>query len=320
MQSIKEKKPVSLPVVGVSACLLGQEVRFNGGHARNRYVTDVLDNFCQWLPLCPEMGMGMSAPRETLRLVGDVDSPRLIGTKTGHDYSDQMEDYARKTIAMLQGGKLHGFILKKKSPSCGLERLPIYNDKGAVPNGVGLFAAALKVAFPMLPMEEDGRLFDPNLREQFLRKLFAYKRLCDFVETAKKPAELVAFHSRHKFLLQGHHQGLSRELGRLVANAGREDVQGLFKRYSNLFMKCMHHPYRRRQQAHALRRVAAQIALPKDDFVELQNTIDNYREKRLPLAAPITLIQHHLRKRSFTEAGIPLTLHPYPEAAVGPVL
>ena len=318
MQNPIQLETESRPVVGVSACLLGQEVRFNGGHSRNRYVTDVLGEFCSWVPVCPEVGMGMSTPRETLRLEGDPRNPRLMGKKSRIDYTDQFKAYAGPAIEHLKTLNLHGFILKNKSPSCGMARLPVYDHQSAVPTGVGLFAVALRMAFPLLPMEEDGRLFDADLRESFLRKLYAYKRLCDFRKEEVTPAGLVAFHTAHKLLLAGHHQVMTRQLGRLVAQSGTRELGPLLDEYGQLFMKCLENLCGRKRQAHTLRRVVGRLGLNRGDLREIHQTIDSYKSRLLPIAAPLTLLSHHLRNTPQIAGGIPFSLNPYPAAAAGP--
>ena len=311
--------PSSKPLVAVSACLVGENVRFNGGHARNRYVSDVLGRFCDFLPLCPEVGMGLAAPRETMRLVGDPAAPRLLGTASGTDYTDQLLSYMAPTLKFLAGQKLHGFVFKAKSPTCGTQRLPVYDERGgAVPKGTGLFAAAVQAAFPLLPVEEDGRLYDPGLRRLFLKKLFAYKRWCGFREGTVRPGDFVAFHTRHKLLLAGHDAGMTKEMGQLVAQAGSGDMTPLLDAYGALFMGCLSKPSERRHQGHGMRLVADHLQLSRDDRGEIEAAIRAYVDQQLPLAAPVTLLHHHVRKADEVWPGVSYYLDPFPAAAAGP--
>ena len=181
--------------LGVSTCLLGESVRWNGGHARNRFITDTLSQFVDFVPVCPEVEAGFPIPRETFRLVGDPQSPRLTTTKTQVDHTDTMLAWARRRLAALEKENLCGFIFKKDSPSSGLYRVKVYTDKG-MPHkqGVGLFARAFTEHFPRVPVEEDGRLNDPLLRETFIEQIFTMKR---WRETLAKKKRMGLWHDQN---------------------------------------------------------------------------------------------------------------------------
>src|SRR5271163_241932 len=209
--------------IGVSSCLLGEEVRFDGGHKRNDFLTDTLGSFVEFVPVCPELEIGLGVPRESIRLVRDTTDAgliRLVGNKTGFDHTDRMNAYAERRTAALGREELCGYVLKKDSPSCGMERVRVYDSTGMpARNGVGLYAAALLRRFPGLPVEEEGRLNDPHLRENFVERVFAYRRLRSFFSARWTLGGLVQFHTAHKLVLMAHSPKAYGELGRFVANA-----------------------------------------------------------------------------------------------------
>jgi len=209
--------------VGVSSCLLGRPVRYDGGHKRDDFLTGVLGPFVEWVPVCPEVEIGLGTPRPTLRLEGDPSSPRLVMPSTGADYTDAMRRYAERKVAALARADLCGYVLKRNSPSCGLQPL-------------GLFAAVLKARLPALPVEEEGRLADPVLCENFIERLFAARRLKDFFAGRWSTSGLVAFHTAHKFQLRAHSLAGYQRLGRLVASAGSLERAALRAEYERQFM------------------------------------------------------------------------------------
>jgi uncharacterized protein YbbK (DUF523 family) len=211
-------KPIRL---GISSCLLGEEVRFDGGHKHDALLTETFGQFFQWVPVCPEMEIGLGTPRESLRLEGTAGSGRLIAPRSGVDHTEAMQRWAGQRLEELAGLDLHGYVLKKDSPSCGMERVRIYDETGvAQRKGTGLFAAALLARFPTLPVEEEGRLHDMRIRENFIERVFACARWRTILETAPRAKDLVAFHTRHKLTLLAHDDKTYRQMGRLVAQAG----------------------------------------------------------------------------------------------------
>ena len=218
--------------IGVSTCLLGEKVRFDGGHKHNRYITQTLGQFFEFVPVCPESECGLGTPREAMRLVGAVEAPRLVTNKTGIDHTDQMLSWAKDRLDALEKEKLCGFIFKKDSPSSGLYRVKVYNDKGQpVKTGRGLFAAAFTSRFPRIPVEEEGRLHDPVLRENFIEQVFALKRWREVLEKKKTMGNLVDFHTREKLLFMAHSPKHYREMGRLVADGKKKNESDLYDRY-----------------------------------------------------------------------------------------
>lgn len=284
--------------IGVSSCLLGEEVRFNGGHKRSRYVTDVLADYFDYVPLCPELAIGLGVPRPPIRLVGTLDSPRAISPKDPSiDATEALDEYGREI------GRTHtfisGFILKSKSPSCGMERVKVY-DKNSVPspNGRGLFAAALMETQPLLPCEEEGRLNDPGLRGSFLERVFAFHRWQCLVAEGLTPGALVEFHTEYKFLLLAHDQEAMRHLGRLVAQAGSGGLEQIGQDYISGMMKALSKPAKRKAQVNVLQHMAGFVSdkLDAGDHAELDEAIHAYRTDELPILAPLTLLRHHLRR------------------------
>ncbi len=205
--------------IGISTCLLGENVRYNGGHALDRFLRDTLGKYVDYVPVCPEVECGFGIPRETFRLMGDPKQPRLVTSLTGVDHTDRMEAWARKRVDELENEDLCGFIFKSDSPSSGMERVKVYDDKG-VPRkiGVGVFARIFMEHFPLIPVEEDGRLHDPILRENFIDRIFTYRRYREIMEKKKRIRSLVDFHTRNKLLLMAHSPKHLKQMGYLVAH------------------------------------------------------------------------------------------------------
>lgn len=284
--------------IGVSSCLLGEEVRYNGGHKRSRYVTDTLAEYFDYVPLCPELAIGLGVPRPPIRLVGKIDSPRAISPDDPSiDATEDLDSYGREIGR--SHGFISGFILKSKSPSCGMERVKVYDHNGVPsPNGRGLFARALMETRPLLPCEEEGRLNDPGLRGSFLERVFAFHRWQCLVAEGLRPRDLVAFHTEHKFLLLAHDQEAMRRLGRLVAQAGSGDLEQIGQDYIAGMMAALAKPAKRKAQVNVLQHLAGYVSeeLDAGDRAELDEIIHAYRREELPIIAPLTLIRHHLRR------------------------
>jgi uncharacterized protein YbbK (DUF523 family) len=215
--------PAVNPVrIGISRCLLGDGVRYDGGHKRDAFLTDVLGRFVEWVPVCPEVEAGLGTPREAMRLVGHDEGPRLITIKHGTDHTQMMTRFSERRVRELDALDLSGYVFKKGSPSCGIERVRLYNEHGMpTRNGVGLFAQAVMERFPLIPVEEEGRLNDPVLRENFIERMFCYRRWRDLTAGRVTRGAIVSFHTAHKYLLLAHSQAHYQALGRLVADAKR---------------------------------------------------------------------------------------------------
>ena len=317
MTNIKEKpdpEDTSPPVlIGVSACLLGEKVRFDGNHKRDTYICDTLGEYFQFVPVCPEVAIGLGVPRPTIRLIGDPQAPHAVGVLNPElDVTSKLQQYSRRAARELP--MLSGFLLKSKSPSCGMERVKIYQDKGVPKLGRGLFAQALIQARPLLPVEEEGRLGDPALRENFIERVFAYHRWRQLEQQGVTPARLVDFHARHKLVLMSHGAEYYRALGRLVADAGKDAIKSRARQYIEAFMDALRHPATRKRHANVLQHLMGYLKKSLDgaDKSELLALIDAYRLGQIPLIVPVTLLKHHFRRHphSYVEQQIYLEPHP----------
>jgi uncharacterized protein YbgA (DUF1722 family)/uncharacterized protein YbbK (DUF523 family) len=288
--------------LGVSSCLLGHKVRFDGQHKRDRFLVEDLGPFVEWVPVCPEVEVGFGIPRDTLRLVASPQGPRMMVQKTGEDVSARMSRFSERRVSALAKMDLCGYVLKSKSPSCGMERLKVYasNLPGAMakPEGVGLFAAALMAAYPNLPVEEEGRLSDASLRENFIERLFAYRRLRDLWRSRWTLGTLVAFHTASKMALLAHSTEGYRTLGKLVADGKSTHREELRTRYEAGFMETLRKPASRGRHANVLTHMLGHLKkiLDDGDKHELLTAIEDHRRGVLPLVVPITLLRHHARR------------------------
>lgn len=299
--------------IGISSCLLGQEVRFDGGHKRDRFLTDTLGAYVEWVPVCPEVEVGMGTPRETLRLVRTGGGLRMITTRTEVDHTDAMNRWARKRAEELAREDLCGYILKKDSPSCGMERVKVFSAAG-VPerSGRGLFAEALIRQFPTLPVEEEGRLSDPRLRENFIERVFAFRRLKDLFAPGWSIGALVRFHTIHKMALLAHSTAAYQELGRMVA--GGKSRPKLRDSYAQLFMRTLTIPATTRRHTNVLMHMTGHLKrlLDSGSKLELQQSIEEYRRGLVPLVVPLTLIRHYVRLHGVEYLAGQTYLEPHP--------
>lgn len=302
--------------IGVSACLMGEPVRFDGGHRRDRFLTDTIARFVTFVPVCPEMEIGLGAPRETLRLKADPSGPRLVAPASGADHTEPMNRWSKEKVAALEALGLSGFILKKDSPTCGMERVRVY-DHNDVParTGAGLFAAALLQGAPLLPVEEDGRLCDPRLRENFFERVFAYRRLRTLFDGPWTAGDLVAFHTREKLLLMAHAQARYVELGRLVADPHGRPREELARLYQETFMRALAEKASVGRNVNVLQHMAGYVtdALDAGDKAELHRTIAEYQAGLVPLVVPLVLLRHHVRRQGVTYLLGQTYLEPHPK-------
>jgi uncharacterized protein YbgA (DUF1722 family)/uncharacterized protein YbbK (DUF523 family) len=301
--------------IGISACLLGEEVRFDGGHKRDQYVTTVLGRHVDWVPVCPEMEMGLGVPREPLRLVGDPSAPRLVTVKTNVDHTARMLAWARERGEALRAMELDGYLLKSKSPSCGMERVRVYTEAGMPSrSGPGLFARVLMEAMPSLPVEEEGRLNDPRRRENFIVRVFSHHRWRRLIRGRVRAADLVAFHARHKLLLMAHSEPHLRALGRLVARAGAERLTERRCQYAEAFFAALEVPTTIRKHCNVLQHIAGHFRerLERRDRAGLHETIADYRRGLVPLVVPLTLLKHYVRKFELEYLRDQVYLDPHP--------
>lgn len=301
--------------MGVSACLLGEKVRYDGGHQWDRYLTDTLGQYFDFVPVCPEVEIGLPVPRQALRLVGGAERPRLVTSRSGEDLTERMETWAEQRVVELEREGLCGFIFKGRSPSSGMARVKLYEPSG-IPSqkGVGLFARIFMQHFPLLPVEEDGRLHDPKLRENFIECVFTFKRWRDLLAAGRSLGRLVDFHSRHKLLLLAHSTEIYRQMGKLVADGKQLPLDELFERYQALLMKGMRLLPTAKKHLNVLQHLLGYFKreLSADEKQELLEIFEQYRRGDVPLVVPVTMINHLVRKYQQPYLAEQFYLHPHP--------
>ena len=301
--------------VGVSSCLLGEAVRYDGGHKHDRYVTAVLGRYFEFVARCPEALAGLGVPRPPIRLTGDPGTPRAVRVAdTSVDVTDALLAVAGRATPDM--GALRGYIFKRGSPSCGMARVKVYGAPGKSPRmGQGVFARAVMQAHPLLPCEEEGRLNDAPLRESFVERVFAYDRWLRTMDSGCTPRRLVAFHTRHKFLLLSHSEIHYRAAGRLVADAGRRDPVRLAREYLSTFMEGMTRRATPRRHANVLQHLAGFLkrSIDSGDRRALADVIDEYRTGSVPLVVPIRFLRHHFRRAPDRYVEMQHYLEPYPD-------
>ena len=302
--------------IGISSCLLGEEMRWDGGHKRDRFLTDVLDPYVEWVPLCPEVEVGMGTPREPVRLVRRDEEIVMLGTKSGRDWTAPMRAWAEKRARQLSRLDLCGYVLKKDSPSCGMERVKVRSEKGMPKKeGRGVFAEALLRHHPTLPVEEEGRLHDAALRENFVERIFAYRRLRSFFEGSWGVGGLVAFHTAHKLQLLAHSPQAYRSLGRLVASAKGAARDKLRLRYESEFMVGLSRRATRRRHVSVLQHCIGHFRKRLEDEAraELAALIEDYQAGLVPLVVPVTMIGHYVRRLRVEYLAGQVYLEPHPK-------
>jgi uncharacterized protein YbgA (DUF1722 family)/uncharacterized protein YbbK (DUF523 family) len=300
--------------IGVSSCLLGMNVRFDGGHKQDDFVTGALGRFVEFVPVCPEVEVGMPTPRPSIRLERQGEEIHLVDPRHQVDHTGAMRRWAARRVAEIEALDLCGYVLKKDSPSCGMERVRVYSGGAATRNGRGLFAEALLARMPLLPVEEEGRLHDPALRENFVERVFAYRRLKDLFSGRWTVGDLVRFHSGEKMLLLAHDPDGYRTLGRLVARAKETPRAELAQQYGDLFMRAMAKAATKGRQANVLQHMAGYFKdlASADERQELQEAIHDYRAGLVPLVVPLTLIRHHVRRHRVPWLEGQTQLEPHP--------
>jgi uncharacterized protein YbgA (DUF1722 family)/uncharacterized protein YbbK (DUF523 family) len=302
--------------IGVSSCLLGQNVRFDGGHKRDPFLMGSFGRFVTWVPVCPEVEIGLGTPRESIRLERRKGDVHLVAPKSGRDLTQAMRAYAERRVRRIVDEDLCGYVLKKDSPSCGMERVRVY-DENAVParTGRGLFAEVLMRRLPHLPVEEEGRLGDAKLRETFVERVFAYKRLKDLFAGRWSVGDLVAFHTAQKLLVMAHSPEAYRSLGRLVAGAKAAPRAELRDRYEAGLMDALKVPATPRKHANVMQHMLGHFSerLSADERRELLDLIDDHRRGLVPLVVPITLFRHHVRRLDVAYLAGQAYLDPHPK-------
>jgi uncharacterized protein YbgA (DUF1722 family)/uncharacterized protein YbbK (DUF523 family) len=303
--------------LGVSACLMGEPVRWNGGHSKDRYLTDILGQYVEYVPVCPEVECGMGVPRETLRLVGDPDNPNLVTSKTNIDHTQKMTQWAKKRVKELEKENLCGFVFKKKSPSSGLFRVPVRTSKGMPQKkGQGIFARVFTEHFPLVPVEEDGRLNDSKLRETFIEQIFTLMRWRETLSKKKSMGNLVDFQTRHKLMMMSHSPNHMRVMGKLVAGGKALDIKDVFTQYEILLLWVLSLKTTLKKNINVLQHIMGYFKkqLSPDEKQELLEIIGSYRQEHVPLIVPVTLLNHYVRKYQQPYLAQQVYLNPHPIA------
>jgi uncharacterized protein YbgA (DUF1722 family)/uncharacterized protein YbbK (DUF523 family) len=285
--------------VGISSCLLGEKVRYDGGHKLDHYLRDTLARFVEWVPVCPEVECGLPVPREAMRLVGSAATPRLVTTRTGVDYTGQMREWAAGRLAGLEKEGLFGFVFKSRSPSSGMRGVKVYGSSGnPSSSGSGIFAAAFMQRFPLIPVEDDGRLHDPALRENFIERLVVFKRWKQLRSGRGSAGRLVDFHTRHKLLVMSHSPRHYSALGNLVAQAGKDRRKNLHEEYLGLLMEGLRLMATAKRHVNVLQHMMGYFKnqLAPAEKQEMLEVIEEYRNGLVPLVVPIFLLRHYVRK------------------------
>lgn len=301
--------------LGISSCLLGNEVRHDGGHKRNLYVLNTLSEYFSFRSVCPEMAIGMGTPRPTIRLSRTVDGIRLAASGDSTlDVTEQMNNWSESAVEEMHD--LSGYILKSNSPTCGMERVRVYDANGVpAKDGTGLFAVSLMKAMPWLPVEEEGRLNDSMLRENFIERVFVYHRWQRMIKTGLSVSRLMEFHQRHKSILLAHDEVEYRKLGPLIASTNKENINDIADEYLIRVMKCLKAKASRKRHTNVLMHVMGYLKskITSDDKQELIEVLDKYRLGKVPLIVPVTLMKHHLRKYPNEYISKQYYMDPYPE-------
>ncbi len=301
--------------IGVSACLLGEKVRYDGRHKKHDYVVNTLSRFFTWVPVCPEVEIGLGVPREPVQLLGKPERPRFVATRTGADHTESIYRYARLKAEELAGLDLCGFILKKDSPSCGMERVPVYDENGeGRREGAGVFARALMQRLPLLPVEEEGRLEDPRRQEHFIVRVFSYNRW-QKLAAEFSVEKLSEFHARHKLLLMAHSRAHLRELDQLLVAARAYPLGELRSRYAAAFFQGLRRRAARRGHVAVLRRLATfcKPLLSPLDEAELLTAIEDYRKGSSPRSRPLSLIRDYAARLGLSSVQEQVYVNPHPK-------
>ena len=301
--------------IGISSCLLGEKVRYDGGHRLDRYITDTLGHYFEWFPVCPEVEYGLPVPRESMHLIGDTASPRLVTVRTGVDHTEGMKKWAEDKLRQLEKEDLCGFIFKSKSPSSGIGGIKVYTSSGMPNNkGTGIFGGAFMHYFPLIPVIDDGRLHNPNLRENFIEQVLIYKRWNTFIKNAPKIRDLIVFHTNLKLLIFSHSPKHYSTLGKLVAQAIKYQPGVLYSEYIRILMEGLRLPATIKKNTNVLLHIAGYFKkqLSSEDKSELLEVIDQYHKGYIPLIVPIVLINHYVGKFDEPYLKMQFYLNPHP--------
>lgn len=299
--------------IGISSCLLGEKVRYDSGHKLNKYATEVLGDYFEFVPFCPEVSIGLTIPRAPIRLVDMDGDVRCVGVKDDTiDVTDALKAKADEQVHWHQD--LCGYILKHSSPSCGMERVKVYNKSMPIKNGVGIYAKQLLENFPNLPVEEEGRLEDPHLRENFIQRVFVYARWREMTAQGYSIAQLQKFHAQHKYIFMSHDQTLAKELGALLAQNITGSIEEVAQAYVTAMMQLLKKMASKKGHVNTLKHIQGYLkrALDTADKQELNDIVEQYRQGLVPLIVPITLLRHHFRRNPDDYIGQSFYLAPHP--------
>ena len=302
--------------IGISRCLLGEKVRYDGGHKRDSFLADTLGRHVEWVPVCPEVEAGLGTPREAMHLVGPAETPRLLTIRSGLDHTDRIERFSHHRVRELETLDLSGYVFKKGSPSCGVARVRVYHEQGMpARNGVGLFARIFQERFPLVPVEEEGRLADPLLRDNFLERVFSYARWREWQRRRLTRQGLATFHTTHKFLLLAHSRPHYEALGRLVGNAEQHRPTDLAQAYGRLFMEALRVKATVRKHVNALQHMAGffKARLSEAEREEWHAVLQDYQRGLTPLVVPLTLVKHYVRRLDIHDLADQVYLNPHPK-------
>ncbi len=302
--------------LGISSCLLGNKVRYDGQHKYDNWLVETLGRYVTYVPVCPEVECGLPVPREAMRLVGDSENPKLLTIQTGIDHTPRMLEWSARRLKDLAERGLCGFVFKSKSPSSGMERVKVYPEKGgaAQKTGVGIFAREFMRAFPLLPVEEEGRLHDPVLRENFIERIFIMHRWRKLQQEGVSPGSLVDFHSKHKLLLMAHSPQHYREMGKLVANVKTFKLDEFESIYLGLLMQATSKAATHAKHQNVMQHILGYFKtdLTGEEKSEMLELIQNYRGRLIPLIVPLTMINHYVRKYGKPYLADQFYLNPHP--------
>jgi uncharacterized protein YbgA (DUF1722 family)/uncharacterized protein YbbK (DUF523 family) len=297
--------------VGISSCLIGQTVRYDGGHKLDAYITGTLGKYFEFHPFCPEVAIGMGTPRPAIQLVRFGKDIRSVGSKNQEwDVTAPLIDYADQEKSA--HSVLCGYILKKDSPSCGMERVKVYDSNHPQKTGIGIYAGRMMANNPLLPVEEEGRLGDPKLRENFIRRIYIFHRWKKLMAEGLSPAKLTRFHARHKLIIMSHANYA--DLGKLLAGVNKKNVEEIANTYISQLMKILKKPPSRNNHVNVLQHIQGYLkkCLHADDKAELSELINSYRRGDIPLIVPLTLLKHHFRKNPDPYIEDSYYMNPYP--------
>jgi uncharacterized protein YbbK (DUF523 family)/uncharacterized protein YbgA (DUF1722 family) len=309
-----EKRPIR---IGISTCLLGENVRYDGGHKRDAFLVEGLGPFVQWVSVCPEVELGMGVPRPTVHLVREGSELRMVAPSSGEDFTARMNAFARKRVAELRALELDGYVLKKNSPSCGMARVKVYGASGSASgkDGVGLFARVLSGTWPHLPIEEEGRLTDPVLRENFIERVFCRHRWRTVIAEKRTRARLIEFWTAHKLLVRAHDEAGYQRIGRLVGSARKGGDRELHERFESEFFAALATKTTRRKHTNVLQHALGHLreVLDAGERAQLVTAIEDYRKGLLPLIVPLTLLRFQVQKHRIEYLQGQLYFDPHPK-------